>query len=150
MSSRTNPFEMVERMFEQMSQQFDEAARTWGTEGEQLPAAGRPTRMGIDLADRGDEFVVTADMPGFEREDIQLRLLDDTLHVSASQERTSEQEDEAYIRSERSRRSLRERVRIPEPVEEDEITATLKNGVLTVDLPKMELTEAGGRQIDIE
>lgn len=141
---------MIERMFEQMSQQFDDAARTWGTEGGQLPTTGKPSRMGIDLADQGEEFVVTADVPGFERDDIDLRLMDDTLHVSATREQTSEQEDEAYIRSERSRRSLRERVRIPESIEEDEITATLKNGVLTVHLPKMEPTEAGGRQIDIE
>ena len=159
MSARTNPFEMIERMFDQMSHQFDEAARAWESgdrTGRALESGDRMGRqlgmgtMGIDLADHGDEFVVTADVPGFEKDEIELRLMDDVLHLAATHEHTTEAEEETYLRSERTHRSLRERVRLPEPVQEDGIEASLKNGVLTVHLPKLEPTEEGGRRIDIE
>lgn len=140
---------MIERMFDQMSRQFEDAARSWQSEGRGMPGEGRG-RMGIDLADQGDAFVVTADVPGFERDDVDLRMQDDTLFIDASSERETEQREETYLRSEREHRSLSERVRLPEPVVEDDVEATLKNGVLTVRLPKAEPSEGGGRRIDIE
>jgi len=149
MSERNNPFEMMERLFDQMSRQFDEVSRSWGT-GEMDWAAPRLGTMGIDLADHGDEFVVTADVPGFEKDDVDLRILDDTLHIEARHERSSEEEAETYLRHEREHRSLSERVALPEPVDREGIEAKIKNGVLTVRLPKAEPTEASGHQIDIE
>lgn len=149
MSSRNNPFEMIERMFEQMSRQFDEAARSWRTTEGGVGQLALGT-MGIDLADRGEEFVVTADVPGFETDDVDLRISDTTLFIDARRERSTEEQEETYLRSEREHRSLSERVQLPEPVDEDGIRATIKNGVLTVTLPKAEPTEAGGRRIDIE
>lgn len=149
MSAGNNPFETIERMFEQMSRQFEEAARAWGTEGADLER-GRSGRMGIDIADHGEEFVVTADVPGFESDEIDLRIADTTLLIEATHEQTAEEEAETYLRSERERRSLREQVRLPDSVVEDEVDASLNNGVLTVRLPKAEPTEAGGRRIDID
>ena len=109
--------------------------------------------MGVDLVDHGDEFVVTVDVPGFDAEDIDLQLSDDTLHVAAKRERTEREADEAeevYIRNERARRTVRRSIRFPEPVEEDEVEATYRNGVLTVTLPKMEPTDLEGKSIDIQ
>lgn len=136
-------------MFEQLSRQFDEAARAWET-GDVGFGGTEMATMGVDLADRGEEFVVTADVPGFEDEDIELRLREGTLHIDATRERTTDEQAETYLRSERRRRSLRERVRLPEPVEEEGTEATLRNGVLTVRLPKAAPEETGGRRIDIE
>lgn len=148
MSARRNPFEMFERMMEQMSRQLEEATREW--DGERFGRELGQGSMGIDLADRGDEFVATADVPGFQKDEIDLRFQDDTLSISASRQRESEEEDETYLRSERERRSMQQRVRIPEPVEEDRIEATLTNGVLTIRLPKAEPTERGGHRIEIQ
>ncbi|WP_225336583.1 Hsp20/alpha crystallin family protein [Halomicrobium urmianum] len=148
MSGRNDPFETIEQMFEQMSRQFGDAAETWGG-GAGFGEMGLG-KMGVDLADRGDEFVVTVDVPGFEEDEIDLRLTDDTLQIAATHERATEEREETYLRSERQHRSLRDRVQLPEPVAEDETEATLRNGVLTVRLPKAEPTEAGGRQIDID
>lgn len=149
MSSRGNPFDRFEQMFKQMSRQLEEAARTWDTD--QIRPGGREFgTMGIDVADRGDEFVVTADVPGFEKDEVDVRMVGDALHIGATRERTDEEREENYLRSEREHRSMRERARIPGPVDEEGIEATLRNGVLTVRLPKVEPAESEGRRIDIE
>jgi HSP20 family protein len=143
---------MVERMFEQMSRQFDEAAQLWGQQG--LDAMGSATmglgKMGIDLTDEGEEFVVTADVPGFEKDDVDVRVADDTLSINARREHHTEQQEGTYLQSEREHRSLSERVRFPAAVREDDISATLRNGVLTIHVPKAEATEARGRTVEIE
>jgi HSP20 family protein len=151
MSSPNNPFDMFERMFDQMSRQFQHAARSM--EGQQLGGMSGPMavgQMGIDLADQGEEFIVTADVPGFQKEDISLWLDNDVLQIQAQQQQASEESEEMYLRSERRQRMMSESIRIPGPVKEDEIEATLKNGVLTVKLPKMQPTQGEGHQIDIQ
>ena len=107
--------------------------------------------IGVDLADRGDEFVLTAGVPGFERDDIDLRLSDNTVHVDAERERDeTEERDEFYDGSERERRSMSRSVRLPEPVDGDAVEASHRNGVLTVTLPKEEPTAVDGRSIEVE
>lgn len=105
--------------------------------------------MSVDLADHGDEFVVTADVPGFETDDIDLRLRDDALVISAEREQSTEEDQENYIRSEREHRSLVESVRLPESVDEDGTSAEYHNGVLTVHLPKVEPSDEDGKRIEI-
>ncbi|APW98483.1 heat-shock protein Hsp20 [Halobiforma lacisalsi AJ5] len=154
MATDDNPFKSLERQFERMQRQFEQALETWNVDQLGTPATATE-RMGIDLADRGDEFVLTADVPGFEKQDIELRLSDDTVHITAKREReTTQESDEAdedmYIRSERERRSLSRSVSLPQPVEEDAVEATYRNGVVTLMLPKRETTEPTGRTIDID
>ena len=149
MSSRSNPFERLERMFDRLSRQLDDVAHTWDEEG--FPMADRwGSSMGIDVEDRDDEFVVTADVPGFEKDEIDVRMVDGSLSIEAKREESTEDRGDSYIRSEREHRSLHEQVRIPEPVREDDVEATLRNGVLTLRLPKAEPKDTGGRRIEIE
>lgn len=161
MATDDNPFKSLERQFERMQQQFEQALEMWNVDQFGTPGASAEaetsmttTGMGIDLADRGEEFVLTADVPGFEKDDVQLRLADDTLHITAKREHETTEEpegdEEFYIRNERERRSLSRSVRLPEPIDEDGVEATYKNGVVTLTLPKQEPTEPSGRTIDIE
>ncbi|MDQ2052406.1 Hsp20/alpha crystallin family protein [Natronolimnohabitans sp. A-GB9] len=151
MATDTNPFENLERQFKRMQRQFEELLEMWDTDRSGAPTSGVST-MGIDLTDHGDQFTLTADVPGFETDEIDLRFADDTVYIAAEreQEQTEEHAEERYLKSERTRRSMSRTVRIPEPVDEEAIEATCKNGVLTVTLPKKEPGEPDGRSIDIE
>lgn len=149
MSSRRNPFDQLEEMMNRMTRQFEEATRQWESGSRGSEAFGA-SKMGVDLADRGDEYVVTADFPGFQKDEIELRIRDGELSMQADRAEEREEEEETYLRSERERRSIRQTVTIPEPIDEENVTATLNNGVLTVHLPKIEPSEGGGRQIEIE
>jgi len=150
MIDRRNPFRDIERMFEQLSDQFEDAARRWEDEPSLEWTGDESMRsMSIDLADTDDEFVVTADLPGFEKDEIDVTVLDTELKVSAEHEAETEEQEENYLRHERTRRAMSRSIRLPERVVEDDVTATYKNGVLTVRLPKAEPAEEG-HEIDIE
>ena len=136
MSSRSNPFEELDRMFDRMSAQFEEAARRWGEEDWGLFGVGGD--LAIDLVDRDDAFVVTVDVPGFDRSEIDLRVADQTLWIEGEHGEASEESEENYLRRERRHERMRRSIRIPAPVKPQEVTAKLRNGILTITVPKAE------------
>ncbi|MGM0371921.1 MAG: Hsp20/alpha crystallin family protein [Halobacteriota archaeon] len=144
MTRRSNPFEEIERLLERMSEQFEDVDQLSSLE------SAWPHRLKVDLAEFDGAYEVTADLPGFESEDIDVELLDDQLHICAQREtETEEAEEGRYLRRERSERSIDRRVSLPEPVEADAVEASFKNGVLTVCLPKAEGSEES-HTIEIE
>lgn len=127
-------------MFEQMSDQFGQF------DDMNVPAT---QSLSVDLADHEDSFEVTADLPGYEREEIDLSVADRTLRISAERDETTEEGDGNYLRRERRRRSVSRSLSLPEEVAEEEASATYTNGVLTVTLPKA-ASDEDSRSIDIE
>lgn len=138
---RGNPFEDIERMLERMTEQFEDVS----------PAdIGMGSRLRVDVEDRTEEYVVTADLPGFENEDINVELADQTLRIDADQERESETEEPGrYVRRERTHESMSRSISLTEAVEEDGVEAVFRNGVLTITLPKA-FDSADTHSIDIE
>ncbi|WP_248908776.1 Hsp20/alpha crystallin family protein [Halocatena marina] len=132
-----NPFEEIERMFEQMDKGF----RSFDSSLTQ----GVP----LDLVDENDSYVVTADLPGYDKDDIDVRLSGSTLRITAERDTKTEDVDTEFVRRERTRESVSRSVRLPERVVEDETDASYKNGVLTVTLSK-EGSLDDGESIPIE
>ena len=133
-----NPFQEIEQIVDRMSREF-------GGGGPFAAAAGS---VAVDVEERDDEFVVTADVPGFEKEDIEVTLADRTLRIDAEREAETEAREADYLRRERQTTAASRSVRLPGDVEEEGIQATYKNGVLTVTLPKRE--GGDGHRIDVE
>lgn len=149
MGTRSNPFEELERFFERMSNQFDSTPAMWDPSESLGRWASEFGSVAVDLVDRGDEFVATVDLPGFDREEIEIRVMDRTLRVTAERQEVLEEEEEGrYLRHERRRESVDRSVRLPDGVDAENVTARMKNGVLTITLPKLEMEEA--HEIDIE
>lgn len=149
MASRSNPFDTIERMFDRMSDQFQDAARSWET-GEQFLYSGAPEEpLATDVYSDDEAYVVTIDVPGFAREDIEVRVTENVLYVEAEHGESTEVDDDRYVRRERSHRSMGRSITLPGSVEQDGVTATLKHGVLTVTIPKAEPLEEG-TPIEIE
>lgn len=121
---RRNPFEDIERMVEEMNEGF-RAFDTKLTRG-----------VAVDVVDQDDSYVVTADLPGYEKEDIDVRLSGNSLTIGASREREATDENESYVRQERSSESVSRTLRLPERIDEESTDASYNNGVLTVTLGK--------------
>lgn len=142
---RRNPFEELEEVIERMSRGFD---------GGMAPALGES--VPVDVLDDDEAYVVTADLPGFAAEDIDVTLDGGRLRIEADRDAetgTEETEDtergtERYIYHERTRERVSRTVRLPEPVDEEGVTANHSNGVLTVELPKTRRDD--GHTIDVE
>ena len=146
MTRKKNPFEEIERLIERMGEQFQDVEQWSGIE------SALPGRLKVDLGEFEEAFEVTADLPGFETEDIDVELIEDQLRIRADRETETETEGDTpdrYIRRERSKRSVDRRVTLPEPVDEEAVEASFTNGVLTVCLPKSQESEET-HQIDIE
>jgi HSP20 family protein len=148
MSTRGNPFEELERLLERMSRQFDDASHVWETDNPFDRWTSESEPMATDLIEHDDEFVVTVDLPGFTREDVDIRVTDHTLRIETDHVEATEAADEQYLRHERRRESMHRSIRLPDEVDTERVTARMKNGVLTVTLPKAEAEEA--RHIEIE
>jgi HSP20 family protein len=133
--TRRNPFEELEELFDRMSRQFDEA--------------GRFRDVAVDVTETDDEFVVTADLPGYDREGIDLTLDGRRLRISAERERDETDEDERFVRRERVHTELSRSVLLPGDVDADGVSATYRNGVLAVHLPKAEPEAEEGHHIEI-
>ncbi|WP_049981881.1 Hsp20/alpha crystallin family protein [Halolamina rubra] len=140
MPDRRDPFEEIEELFEQLNSGFAEMSAEFD--------AGGAGDIHVDVADAGDEIVVTADVPGFDSEEIDVSVSDRQLRIAAEHSTETETEDEEtqYYRRERSRRSISRTLSLPTDVDEHAAAASYENGVLTVELPKAD----GDDGIDIE
>ena len=102
----------------------------------------------VDLSEQEDKFVLTADLPGIDKENINLSITDDVVTLKGSRKTESEDNRKGYHRVERSYGSFQRSFRIPGGVDNAKVDASFKNGVLNVVLPKPE--ENRPRQIDVK
>ncbi|HYG64349.1 MAG TPA: Hsp20/alpha crystallin family protein [Thermoanaerobaculia bacterium] len=105
----------------------------------------------IDVSRRGNELVVCADLPGMNREDVNVEVRDGQLILQGERRWQQEQggEAEGYYRSERSYGRFFRTVPLPDGVNPEQAQATFKDGVLEVKMPLPEQHEQRGRKIEI-
>lgn len=140
MTRQPTPFSEFTELFERMQENLEKMTRGY----EEEPLLATRSEMRVDVKDEDEEFVLTAELPGFDKDDIDVRMTDRTLQIAAEHEETSEEEPEGeYIRQERRHTAVERSIRLPEAVETDDIEATYNNGVLTVRLPKREPVTQG-------
>ncbi len=110
-----------------------------------LPAPGFqrrivPAYMGefhVDVKEHADEVIVVADLPGAEKNDITISLIDPrTLYVCSRREAETEEKEEGYYLHERLRGSVERTITLPADVTDEEARATFNNGVLEIRLRK--------------
>ncbi|MDR5673711.1 Molecular chaperone (HSP20 family) [Halalkaliarchaeum sp. AArc-CO] len=141
-----DPFSEIDELFERLNRELDQFG---GQFDPSLPGRG----VKVDIAEHDDELVVTADLPGFEKDDIEVTIQEGTLTIEADREVESTQEAEAddgprFHRRERSRTAVSRRIRLPVEVDKADARATYANGVLTITLPKLK-SDDGGHTIDV-
>ena len=104
-----------------------------------------------DVSDEGDHYLLEADLPGFEKKDIQLEISGDTLTVRALRHSKVEEKDnkDKLVRIERSYGSYSRQFNIS-GVEAERIKARYDNGVLKLTLPKKQAELPEARHLEIE
>jgi HSP20 family protein len=100
----------------------------------------------IDVHETANEFVVTAELPGLARNDVQIQVGDGSIQISG-QRREHDIPYEQYHRVERGHGSFNRTLDLPLPVDAERVTADLRDGVLTIVCPKT--TEAAPRRIQV-
>ena len=102
----------------------------------------------IEIAEADDAFTVRVEVPGVAPEDVQVSVEDDVLSVRGEKKGDHEDRDGRLHRSERRFGKFSRSVQFPSAVDADKVTASHKNGVLTIRMPKH--AKARVRQIRVE
>ncbi len=92
----------------------------------------------VDLEETPSTYIVRSDLPGLDKDKINLTIRDNTLTIEGIRQTSSEKEDtqQGFYSQERSYGTFSRSLTLPGPVDENKVTADYKNGVLTITLPK--------------
>jgi HSP20 family protein len=122
--------EFVQRPFDEFVEPFfPRSMNPFWTE----PRGRQPS---IDFQDRGDHYLLTAELPGFDKKDVEVRIDSDRLELRAQKHTDKESKDKEGTLRQSSRSYIHRYMTLPEEVVPDKVDGTMKNGVLELELPK--------------
>ena len=137
-------------------------ARRWGDDFDSMfEGFFRPTRWveeeateglfpRLDVTERNGEFVVTAELPGVKRDDIEISIENGMLTISAeTRSETEEKEGERVLRQERRYGKYLRSLRLGKEIDDRKVKATYRDGVLELVLPKAEAVKPKKINVDV-
>ena len=127
----------LSRLHNEMDDLFDGFFR-----GLDRPFAGYKAWPTIDVAEQDDAIVVRAEVAGCKPEDIDISVYGNTLTLSGEKKETKEEKDKGYYHMESTYGSFRREITLPTDVDSAKVEATCKDGVLSITLPKAEVSKA--------
>ena len=144
-----SPFEEMDRWFEgffprSWMRPFRTEWPSWGEMGVPFEA-GTPK---VDVIDRDDELVVRAEVPGVEKDDLDVSVSDNAVTIKGETKREEKEEKGDYHRCEISQRAFARTVALPDYVDSDGAKAKFEDGVLELILPKVEKAKRRTIKID--
>lgn len=133
-------FADMDRWFDDVRREFE---RTWSPwTGTALAAEDGVRVPAVDVRDEGAEFVVSAELPGISKDDVEIEATPEALEIRARVRSEREEKDEKYFFRERTYRTYHRTLPLPAEVVPEKAVADLKDGVLEIRLPKKEPTPA--------
>lgn len=142
-----DPWKDFGTLQDRINRLFDQTLRTFNPEGEEELERGT-WAPAVDIHETDDSFVVKADLPGMNKEDIQIDIKDSTLTLKGEKKFEQQVSKDNYIRVERTYGTFIRSFTLPQNVDPDKIKAKYKDGVLELTLPKKE--EAKPKQIKVD
>lgn len=95
----------------------------------------------VDLKEEANRFLVIADLPGIQEDQIELQLENNFLTIHGKREENTEEKDKSYLRKERVQGQFHCRLQLPETADENKVSASYQHGVLTITIPKKEVAK---------
>jgi len=138
-----DPLREMSTMREDMERLFDSMLGRYPREREQ--ALWAPA---VDVEETNEAMIIRAELPGVNREDIKVRVAEDTVTISGERKYEAEQKDRTFHRVERAYGAFQRTIVLPVSVQGDKAAASYKSGVLELVLPKAERVKA--REITVE
>jgi HSP20 family protein len=139
-----SPFEMMRRFEQEMNEVmlgiedrylYPDYWRTYRSGIYNRPAVRQPL---LDIEDTGNNILVTAEMPGIPKKNINVKLTEKNIEISANYETEKKDKGKDYYYRERGFQSYYRKLPLPEDVNHSKADATFEDGVLKVTLPKKE------------
>ena len=130
---RWQPFQEMETLRRQMDQMFDELAGF--QRGESANLTWKPA---VELEDAGEQLILRAEIPGVEAKDLDIDVSRDAVAIRGENRYEKKIEDKGFFRSEFRYGKFERVIPLPVEIENEQVQAEFKNGILTLNLPKVE------------
>jgi HSP20 family protein len=152
------PFESLRQEIDRLFEDFDPSSwrspffrrSLFGVEPfwrREVSWAGMPA---VDIAESDKAYEVTAELPGMDEKNIEVKLTNGNLTIKGEKREEKEEKKKDYYLSERHFGSFERQFRVPEGVDVEKIEASFKKGVLTVTLPKRPEAQKPEKKINIK
>jgi HSP20 family protein len=151
------PFDSLRKEVDRLFENFD--VGFWRTPMRPLVFGSEPlwqselswgTVPPVDVVEKDHSYQITAELPGLDEKDIEVRHSNGMLTIKGEKKGETEQKKEGFYVSERSYGSFERSFRLPEIVNADKIEATFKKGILTLVLPKKPEAQRAAKQITVK
>ena len=142
-----DPIGELSSIHERMNRLFGEA---FGPARAQEEGWIRSWEPAVDIYETDDAIVVKAEVPGVEREQVHVEVKDGILTLRGERKFERDVKEESYHRVERSYGTFLRSFSLPVSVDQDQVKATFRDGVLEVELPKKEQAKPKQIQVNID
>ena len=129
---KANPFWGIDTIRRDMDRLFGSPNRPFPTFRTFESEAWLPA---LDVYEKDEEMVIRLDLPGMEKKDVKVKVLDDVLTIEGERKFEKEIKEDEYLCREVAYGEFTRRIALPNPVEEYEVKATFKNGILEIRVP---------------
>jgi len=101
----------------------------------------------VDIEEGEKAYHVTAELPGVKKDDVKVTVKDNVLTINGEKKQKKEEKGKEYHRTERAYGSFQRCFRLPEMVDQENINAEFKDGMLEISIPKKE--EAVSKEVNV-
>jgi len=137
--TRWNPTSELMSAWNDFDRLFNRLTRNADTDDDSLTNVGT-WRPAIDIDEREKEYVISAELPGIDEDDISISIKDNVLTLKGEKKQEKEKEDDNRYYRERMYGNFQRMIRLDNDIDADKIEANYENGVLHITLPKTKET----------
>jgi HSP20 family protein len=109
-----------------------------------------PRNIPIDIAESVKDLILRAELPGFSKDEVKLKVTPTTIDISAERKKVSIEKRENFYKQERAYGTARRIMTLPEEVKTEGVKAKFENGILEVVMPKREVKKKDEKEIKVE
>jgi HSP20 family protein len=154
----SNPFALMDRMTDEMDHMFDRVFSDFGLAPRSRASRGLFGSSGreglwaprVEAVQKGDQFIVRADLPGLKKDDVQVELGENALTIRGERREEHQEERDGYFHSEREYGQFHRTITLPEGVIAESAQASFRNGVLEITMQAPPAEAARGRRLEIK
>ncbi|MDA4127590.1 MAG: Hsp20/alpha crystallin family protein [Thaumarchaeota archaeon] len=142
----------IPQLFEEFMRPFDEFMQPlFPSSMKSIWTEAQGREPVVDFQDRGDHYVLTAELPGFEKNEVEVKVTSNELELNAEKNSQKESKGKNGTQSLSTRAYFHRYLSLPEEVVSEKVAGTMKNGVLELKLPKKEpKAQKGSRRVALK
>jgi len=143
---RFDPFSELDRLHKELDRMFQESFRP-GTR----PGRGFGTEFpAVNVRETDQEVFIEAQLPGVSAKDLQINVTEESVSLKGERREESEVQEQDFVRREYTYGSFARELMLPAAVKSEEADASLKNGLLTIRVPKKVEKKPTGRELTVK